>query len=150
MGSKSKTLVNGKRAGTTRNQQRKIDYAQQAAQWAKGRAKEGGSATPSRTKLSTRTNHSPGVGKNGAQHGLQAQQKKQRRMEAEARQVIYLKMTPQERLAELDRVLGKGLGAARERARILSKMKPVAAPVVPPAAVIEATTKTKQKVKPTK
>ena len=45
--------------------------------------------------------------------------KKDKRKEAKARQEKYDKLTPQQRLDKLDRKLGKGVGAKKERARLL-------------------------------
>lgn len=42
----------------------------------------------------------------------------QKRDEAEARQTIRASRTPQQQLAILDRKLGKGVGAVKERARL--------------------------------
>lgn len=43
---------------------------------------------------------------------------KRRQEGADDRQLVSDALTPKERLARLDRRLGKGLGAARERARL--------------------------------
>jgi len=45
----------------------------------------------------------------------------QRRQEAQARQQAYQQLTPQQRLAALDKALGPGLGAKKERARLTGK-----------------------------
>jgi len=41
-----------------------------------------------------------------------------KRMEAKSRQDFYNSLTPQQRLDNLDRIFGKGVGAAKERARL--------------------------------
>lgn len=134
MGSKSKTLKNGQRVGLTRNQQRKLDYSAEAAKASRGAAKEGAGSAPSKSKMASRTNHSPGPGKNGGNHGQQAQEKKQRRVEAEARQAVHDKLSTSEKIAELDRVLGKGQGASRERARLNKLLAPKPVFIAPAAA----------------
>lgn len=42
----------------------------------------------------------------------------ERRIEAVARQEEWEKLSPQQQLAELDRRLGKGVGAKKQRARL--------------------------------
>lgn len=49
--------------------------------------------------------------------------KEARREEAMARQAAYAELSPKQKLAALDAKFGKGLGAARERARIEASMK---------------------------
>ena len=44
--------------------------------------------------------------------------KNRRRDDAEQRQVEYTKLTIQQRIDKLDKFLGKGIGAKRERARL--------------------------------
>lgn len=44
--------------------------------------------------------------------------KERKREEAKARQVEWDKLTPQEQLATLDKQLGKGTGAKKQRARL--------------------------------
>jgi len=59
----------------------------------------------------------PGLSKGsnrGAAHAL----KKAKREEAEIRNAWWLELTPKEQLQALDRRLGKGVGAAKQRARI--------------------------------
>lgn len=46
----------------------------------------------------------------------------ERRAEAEERKQARLTMTPAEKLASLDRIHGKGLGAKAERARLAAKL----------------------------
>jgi len=46
-----------------------------------------------------------------------------KREEALDRQAIYSKLTPQQKLADLDDKLGKGLGAVKQRARLLAQIK---------------------------
>lgn len=45
-----------------------------------------------------------------------------RRIEAKSRQDYYNTLSPKQRLEALDRKFGTGMGALRERARILVKM----------------------------
>lgn len=44
--------------------------------------------------------------------------KQQKRTEAAARDTEWRKLTPKQQLAALDRRLGKGVGAAKQRARL--------------------------------
>lgn len=46
-----------------------------------------------------------------------------KQQEADERQLVASKMTPQERLKELDARLGKNVGAARERTRLRQKIE---------------------------
>jgi len=46
--------------------------------------------------------------------------KEERRINAENRQAFRAKLTPKQQLEELDLRLGKGIGAKRERTRLLS------------------------------
>ena len=46
---------------------------------------------------------------------------KQRVEAAKARQEVYDKLTPHQRLAKLDQVFGKDNGAAKQRAKLLKK-----------------------------
>lgn len=52
-----------------------------------------------------------------------SEKRDQRREEAAARVEEWRKLTPQEQLNELDRRLGKDLGAARQRAMIAKRIK---------------------------
>lgn len=52
-----------------------------------------------------------------------SEERDRRRQEAAARVEEWRKLTPQEQLNELDRRLGKGLGAARQRAMIAKRIK---------------------------
>lgn len=62
------------------------------------------------------------------------QTNEQKRTSATKRQAEYDALTPQQKLDRLDRAFGKGVGAAKERAKVLKRMKVVAA-VVPLTAV---------------
>ena len=42
----------------------------------------------------------------------------ERRIDAEARQEEWARLTPQQQLAELDSRLGKGIGAKKQRAKL--------------------------------
>ncbi len=48
---------------------------------------------------------------------------KDKREDAEARQAEYDKLTIQEKIARLDKKLGKGLGAKKERAKLNKLIK---------------------------
>lgn len=50
--------------------------------------------------------------------------KEEKRAEAEERNKYCASLSPQERLAGLDRRLGSGIGAKKERARLLAKLSP--------------------------
>ena len=54
----------------------------------------------------------------GARNKFFRAEKQRRREEAEARAEVRKNMSPQQQLARLDRLLGAGVGAARERARL--------------------------------
>lgn len=63
----------------------------------------------------------------------------QRRAAAVERQTVHATLTPQQKVAKLDERLGMGVGATRERARILKQVsQPV---VVPEAMALSETTK---------
>jgi Spy/CpxP family protein refolding chaperone len=51
------------------------------------------------------------------------QSKEVRKIHAGERQAVREVLTPQQQLAVLDRRLGKGIGAARERARLAKSIK---------------------------
>ena len=46
-----------------------------------------------------------------------------RQKDAKARQAAYDKLSPQEKIAHLDKKLGTGVGAKKQRAKIQFKMK---------------------------
>ena len=52
--------------------------------------------------------------------GVARRKKEQKRAEAEARAAARAQRSPQAQIALLDKRLGKGVGAARERARLMS------------------------------
>ena len=54
---------------------------------------------------------------------LRSDLKQKRRDEAAARQAECDKLSPEERLARLDKLFGKGEGAKRERARLLARIE---------------------------
>lgn len=62
------------------------------------------------------------------------QTNEQKRESAKKRQAAYDALTPQQKLDRLDRAFGKDVGAKRERARVLKRMKMVAT-VVPLSSV---------------
>ena len=66
----------------------------------------------------------------GARNKVFRAEKQRRREEAGVRAAEYAQLTPQQKLERLDRRLGKGVGAQRERARITYVMAnpPKAAP----------------------
>jgi len=45
-----------------------------------------------------------------------------KRKEAELRQLRYEGLTPQQKLAKLDRLLGEGIGAKKQRAKLLAQL----------------------------
>lgn len=45
-----------------------------------------------------------------------------RREEAKARQAVYDKLSPQAKLAQLDKIFGVGMGAKKERAKLLAAL----------------------------
>jgi len=49
--------------------------------------------------------------------------KEARREDAEARQAAWAALTPAEKLADLDRRFGEGVGCTRQRARIKREME---------------------------
>ena len=49
----------------------------------------------------------------------------ERRIEAVARQEEWAKLSPQQQLAELDKRLGKGVGAKKQRAKIAKAIQKV-------------------------
>lgn len=51
-----------------------------------------------------------------------------KREQAEKRQAAYAALSPKERLAKLDSVLGSGQGAAKERARLVALIEQQATP----------------------
>jgi hypothetical protein len=55
--------------------------------------------------------------------------REERRVSAAARQAAHAQLTPEQKLAKLDERLGKGVGAARERTRLLDLIKNGAKPV---------------------
>lgn len=56
--------------------------------------------------------------RNAPAKGIARARKEEKRMEAEIRQKIASERTPQQQLAVLDRKLGKGVGAVKERAKL--------------------------------
>jgi hypothetical protein len=106
----SKTLKKGKRTGLTRNQQRKADYARLAAA---SQRKGGGAPVATYTSTSKgklkRTNHKRG-------HAKAARDK--RRTEGEARNTAWAKLGAKEQIASLDKRLGEGVGAVKQRFKI--------------------------------
>jgi len=58
-----------------------------------------------------------------SQHTLEAKQK-----EAKERQAEYSKLSVAEKIAKLDKKLGKGAGAVKERAKLLKKSEAKVAP----------------------
>jgi hypothetical protein len=68
---------------------------------------------------------SPGTGKNkNSNHnvGVKRSLKAARQAEAKARKAEYDNLLPQQKLQNLDKVLGKGQGAARERAKLQKQL----------------------------
>lgn len=61
-----------------------------------------------------------------ARHGINRKAQDLRRATAKERQAASDKLTPQQRLARLDSVLGPGKGAAKERAKLAAKLEPKA------------------------
>lgn len=57
---------------------------------------------------------------------LRGDRRSKRQSEAEARNAVVAALIPKERLEKLDRILGPGVGAKRERARLQKKLAPVA------------------------
>ena len=53
---------------------------------------------------------------------LRHDRKAQRQSEAQARQASYDKLSPKEKLARLDKKLGKGQGAKKQRERLMAEM----------------------------
>lgn len=51
------------------------------------------------------------------------QRKEQRRQEAEERNARWAKLSPQQKIAELDKTFGAGKGAAKVRAKIAKQVK---------------------------
>ena len=49
---------------------------------------------------------------------LRPDRKANRQKEAKERQAIYNKLSPTERIARLDKTLGKGVGAKKQRAKL--------------------------------
>ena len=58
------------------------------------------------------------MGEKRKNKGIAKAARDQRKSEAEARQEAHDKLTSQQKLAKLDKRLGKGIGAKKERARI--------------------------------
>jgi hypothetical protein len=108
------------KAGLTRNQRRKQDYQKLAAET----ARKGVNAQPVQSQTGgmvgrkSRTNHPAGQGKKGAQHGQQKLWATERRKAAEARQQAWAKLTTAQKIAALDKRLGKGKGAIAQRAQL--------------------------------
>ena len=47
----------------------------------------------------------------------------EKQAEASERQKLYSKLTPQQKIADLDKRLGKGIGAKRQRAKLQTLIK---------------------------
>jgi hypothetical protein len=90
------------------------------------------------TQTLMKANRTPNSARSvGARNKVFRAEQQRRREEAGVRAAEYMQLTPQQKLERLDRRLGKGVGAVRERARIATVL---AAPPKPPPgrAVAEA------------
>lgn len=61
------------------------------------------------------------------EHGPRPDHNEWKRKQALEQQATWRKLTPTQQLAELDKRLGRGEGAQKQRTRILSRMTPVEA-----------------------
>jgi hypothetical protein len=89
------------------------------ANYPKPPKRQGSKPTP-RSNNGKRTNHNSGVRK---------ALKDQRRMDAEDRAAEYAKLSDVTKLGDLDNALGKGIGAANERARLQKRIEAAKAAV---------------------
>jgi hypothetical protein len=106
---KSKTLKDGKRVGLTRNQRRKAEYATLAH----GRSSSSAPSSTGQAKKRKINHHK----------NILRQAREQRHIEADARKTKSNTLSPKQRLHLLDERLGKGVGATRERARLIEQIK---------------------------
>lgn len=108
------TRKNAKKSGKyiTRNQQRKLDYARLAAQAAK---KGGGDVVnlASRGRVLKKTNH---------KKGFSQAENDRKHEEAIFRNDGWASLSPLEQIGELDKRLGPGIGAVKQRAKILARI----------------------------